>query len=60
VGKNIKKIMKLITEAWEMSKNMVSFGMRAHSFYEYLQVDLKDEEGFYLTRLYPFVLKLPI
>jgi hypothetical protein len=37
VEKNIKKIMELITEAWEMSKNMVSFGTRAHAFHEYLQ-----------------------
>jgi hypothetical protein len=36
VEKNIKKKMELITEAWEMSKDMVSFGMRAHAFHEYL------------------------
>ena len=36
VEKNIKKIMELITEAWQMSNNMVSFGTREHAFHEYL------------------------
>jgi hypothetical protein len=36
VEKNIKKRMELITEAWDMSKSMVSFGTRAHTFHEYL------------------------
>jgi hypothetical protein len=36
VENNIKKRMELIKEAWEMSKNMVSFGTRAHAFLEYL------------------------
>ena len=36
VEKNIKKRIKLITKTWEMSKSMVSFGMRAHAFHEYL------------------------
>jgi hypothetical protein len=34
--KNINKIMELIIEAWEISKSMVSFGTRAHTFHEYL------------------------
>ena len=58
VENNIKKIMELITEAWEMSKSMVSFGMRAHTFHEYLQVDLKNEEGFYLDAVVPFGVKV--
>jgi hypothetical protein len=41
---NIKKRMALITEAWEVSKNIVSFGSRAHAFHEYLQTDLKNEK----------------
>jgi hypothetical protein len=51
---NIKKRMALITEAWEISKNIVSFGSRAHAFHEYLQADLKNEEGFYLDVVLPF------
>jgi hypothetical protein len=57
VENNIKKRMELITEAWEMSKRMVYFGMRAHAFHEYLQVDLKNEEGFYLDAVVPFGFK---
>jgi hypothetical protein len=39
----IKKRMALITKAWELSKNIVSFGLREHAFHEYLQVDMKNE-----------------
>jgi hypothetical protein len=49
--------MSLITEAWEVSKNIVSFGSRAHAFHEYLQVDLKNEEGFYIDVVLPFGIK---
>jgi hypothetical protein len=41
-----------------MSKNMVSFGMREHAFHEYLQEDLKNEEGFYLDAVVPFNFKV--
>jgi hypothetical protein len=50
--------MSLITEAWEVSKNIVSFGSRAHAFHEYLQVDLKNEEGFYVDVVFPFGIKV--
>jgi hypothetical protein len=33
---NIKKRMALITEAWEVLKNIASFVSRAHAFHEYL------------------------
>jgi hypothetical protein len=58
VEKNIKKIMALITEAWEILKNMVSFGSRVHAFHEYLQANLKNEEGFYLDVVVPFGIKV--
>jgi hypothetical protein len=58
VENNIKKIMELITEAWEMSKNMVYFGRREHAFHEYLQANLKNEEGFYLDAVVPFGFKV--
>jgi hypothetical protein len=58
VEKNIKKRMELITEAWDMSRNMVSFGMRAHAFHEYLQEDLKNEDSFYLDAVVPFCFKV--
>jgi hypothetical protein len=58
VEKTIKKRMELITEAWEMSKSMVSFGTRAHAFHEYRQLDLKSEQGFYLDVVVPFGAKV--
>jgi hypothetical protein len=60
VEKNIKRRMELITEAWEMSKSMVSFGTRAHAFHEYLQEDLKNEKGFYFDEVVPFGVKVTI
>jgi len=36
VEKNINRRIELIIESWEMSKNMVSFGTRAHDFHEYV------------------------
>ena len=58
VENNIKNKMELITEAWEMSKSMVSFGMRAHAFHEYLQADLKNKQGVYLDVVVPFGFKV--
>jgi hypothetical protein len=54
VERNIKKRMELITEAWEISKNIVYFGSRVHVFLEYLQADLKNEESFYLDDVLAF------
>jgi hypothetical protein len=58
VENSIKIRMALITEDWEISTNMIYFGLRAHSFHEYLQVDLKNEEGFYLDVVVPFGVKV--
>jgi hypothetical protein len=54
VEKNIKKIMSLVIEAWEVSKIIFSFGSREHAFHEYLQADFKNEEGFYIDVVLPF------
>jgi hypothetical protein len=54
VERNIKKIMELITKAWVNFKKHASFGSRAHAFHKYLQVDLKNEEGFYLDVVLTF------
>jgi hypothetical protein len=48
VERNIKKRMALIIESRETSKSIASLQSRAHAFHEYLQADLKNEEGFYL------------
>jgi hypothetical protein len=58
VENNIKKRMALITKSWEISKSMIYFGSRAHAFLEYLQADLKNEEGFYLDAMVPFGIKV--
>jgi hypothetical protein len=57
VEKNIKNRMSLIIEAWELAKNIVSFGSKEHVFHEYLQADLKNEEGFYTNVVLPFETK---
>jgi hypothetical protein len=54
VEKNINKRMELITKAWETSQNMDSLGSRAHNLLQLLQMDLKDEESFYLHTVIPF------
>jgi hypothetical protein len=48
----------LITEAWEVSHNIVSFDSREHVFHEYLQTDLMNEEGFYTDVVLPFGIKV--
>jgi len=59
VEKNIKKRMSLVVEAWEVFKNIVSFGLiRAHAFCEYIQDDFKNEEGFYIDVVLPFGIKV--
>jgi hypothetical protein len=58
VENNIKKIMALITEDWEISKPMISFGSRVYAFLEYLQDDLKNEEVFYLDSVVHFGIKV--
>ena len=54
VENNIKKRMELIIEAWETSQTMASLGTREHNFLEHLQMDLKNEECFYLETFLPF------
>jgi hypothetical protein len=54
VEKNIKKIMDLITEAWETSQNIASFQTREHALHVHLQEDLKNEEHFYIDMVIPF------
>jgi hypothetical protein len=57
VENNIKKRIELVTEAYEISKSMISFGSKAHAFLEYLHANLKKEEGFYLDVVVPFGIK---
>jgi hypothetical protein len=41
-----------------VSKNIISFGSRAHAFHEYLQADFENEEGFYIDVVLPFGIKV--
>jgi hypothetical protein len=42
VERTIKKRMALITETWEVSRNIVSFGSRAHDFHEINVAPMKN------------------
>lgn len=44
VDNNIKKIMQLVTEAWETSQNIVSFRNKANDLLEHLQANLKNDQ----------------
>jgi hypothetical protein len=59
VERNIKKRLALITKAWEISKNMVSFGSRVHAFHESLEVDMKMMKVFNLMLYYPLETEFP-
>jgi hypothetical protein len=54
VENNIKKRMELVIEAWKTSQTITSLGTKAYSLLEHLQVELKDEENFYLKMVLPF------
>ena len=49
--------MSLVMEAWEVSKNIVFFSLRAHVLHEYLQGDIKNEEVFDTNVVLPFGIK---
>jgi hypothetical protein len=46
VENNINKRMQLVTEAWETSQNLVSFGKKANDFLEHLEANLKNDQHF--------------
>jgi hypothetical protein len=58
VGENIKKIMSLILETWELENNFVSLGSRMTNLRQYLQVDLENDEEFYKGVVSTFVMKV--
>jgi hypothetical protein len=43
VENNINKRMQVVTEAWETSQNLVSFGKKANDLLEQLETNLKNE-----------------
>jgi hypothetical protein len=58
VEENIKKIMSLILETWDLANNFVSLGSKIQNTREYLQVDLTNDEGFYKDALSTFVINI--
>jgi hypothetical protein len=54
VDNNIKKIMHLVTEAWEKSQNISSFRKRGNDLHENLQMNLKNDQHLYEHMLTPF------
>jgi hypothetical protein len=46
VEENIKKRMSLILDLWDMTKSLTSLGIRIQNTGEYLNTDLKNDEGF--------------
>jgi hypothetical protein len=58
IGENIKKRMSLILETWDLASSFVSLGSKIQNFREYLQSDLKNDEGFYKDVVITFVLKI--
>jgi hypothetical protein len=54
IENNIKKIMQLVTEAWEASQNIVSFQKKANDLLEHLQENLKNDQRFCEQVLTPF------
>jgi hypothetical protein len=46
VENNINKRMHLVTEAWETSQNLVSFGKKENDFLEHLEANFKNDHHF--------------
>jgi len=44
VGENIKKILSLILETWELANNFVALGSRMMNFGQHLQDDLENDK----------------
>jgi hypothetical protein len=58
VEENIKKRMSLILELWDMEKSFSSLGLRIQNIREYLNSDLKNDEGFYTDGVVMFAMKV--
>jgi hypothetical protein len=54
VENNINKRMHLLTEAWETSQNLVSFGKKANDFLQHLEANLRNEQHLCDQVLAPF------
>jgi hypothetical protein len=50
--------MSLIVELWDMAKSFSSLGLRIQNTKEYLNSDLKNDEGFYIDEVVMFIMKV--
>jgi hypothetical protein len=55
---NINKIMSLILELWDLAKCVASISLKIQNTREYLNTDLKNDEGFYTYGDVMFVVKV--
>jgi hypothetical protein len=58
VEHNIKKRMSLVLELWDMTNSFASPGLRIQNTKEYLNSDLKNDEGFYTDGFVMFTTKV--
>jgi hypothetical protein len=58
VEENIKKIMSLILDIWDLEKIFSSLGLRIQNTKEYLNADLKNDEGFLTNGVSMFTAKV--
>jgi hypothetical protein len=58
VEENVKKRISFIVELWDMEKGFASLGLRIQNTIEYLNLDLKNDEGFYTDGVVMFAMKV--
>jgi hypothetical protein len=58
VEHNIKKRMSLILELWDIAKSSNNIGLRIQNTKEYLNLDLKNDEGLYTDEVVMFTTRV--
>jgi hypothetical protein len=58
VEQNIKKIMSLILDTWDLASNFVSLGSKIQNTREYLKADIENDEGFFKRGFATFIMKV--
>jgi hypothetical protein len=58
VEQNIKKIMSLILNTWDLASSFVSLGSKIQNTREYLKADIENDEGFFKDGLATFIMKV--
>jgi hypothetical protein len=58
VEQNIKKLMSLILDTWDLESSFVSLGSRIQNNREYLNADIENDEGYFKDGLATFIIKV--